>query len=156
MAAPQPIRPGDPGYSAQRAIAKALQSLVEIRGALAHARSRAEAAHKSSVADASARQRVATQAAVDADRKLQADAVALNSELDEAARDAAGALRRANLSLRAAHKPGGARSGGTGDVNQTVHEINAGLADLQNALEEHARVRMTIIARIRRNVGLPP
>ena len=157
MAAPQSPRPGDPGYSAQTAISRALQSSVEIREELANAKSRAEAAHLSRVADASNRQRAATQAAGDVDRKLQSQAVALSAELDDSARDAAGVLRRANLpspGVQSLSRHAG--SCGAGDVNQTVREINAALTDLQNAVDEHARVRMWLISRARRKIGLPP
>ena len=157
MATPQSPRPGEPGYSAQAAISKALLSSVEIREELSSAKARAEAGHSSRVADASSRKRAATQVAVDADRNLQSQAAALGAELDDSARDAAEILRVAGLPSSSAQSwSRSARSGSAGDVNQTVREINAALTDLQVAVDEHARVRMWLISRARRKIGLPP
>jgi hypothetical protein len=157
MPTPQSPRPGEPGYSAQGAISRALLSSVEIREELSSAKTRAEAAHSSRVADVSSRQRVATQAAVDADRQLQSQAAALSAELDDSGRDAAEILRLAGLpSPSVQSRSRSAGSGSAGDVNQTVREINAALTDLQIAVDEHARVRMWLISRARRKIGLPP
>jgi hypothetical protein len=157
MPTPQSPRPGEPGYSAQVAISRALLSSVEIREELSSAKTRAEASHSSRVADASNRKRSATQAAVDADRQLQSKAAALSAELDNSGRDASEILRLAGLpSPGVQSRSRSAGSGSAGDVNQTVREINSALTDLQVAVDEHARVRMWLISRARRKIGLPP
>lgn len=151
------MRPGEPGYSAQGEISRALHVLIDIREDLARAKSRADAGHSSRVTDIKNRQQAAVQAVVDADRLLQSQAAALRAGIDAAARDAAETLKRANLpSIRAQARKRSSGTRGSGDVNQTVREINAALSDLQNAVEEHGRVRMTLIARVRRTIGLPP
>jgi hypothetical protein len=81
----------------------------------------------------------------------------LSAALDDSAKDAAEILRLAGLpSPSVQSRSRSAGSGSAGDVNQTVREINAALTDLQIAVDEHARVRMWLISRARRKIGLPP
>ncbi len=95
------------------------------------------------------------QASQDKQRRTDADVARLLGELDQIERDSVALLGSLGVPLPASPRSRTRRQNGAG-MNAVVGEINSAIADLQHAADEVQKARLTIEARVRRKIGLPP